>query len=70
VGFLLVVLPWSDFWDRNYFADVWPLLRSIVTNNYVRGGISGLGLVNIVAGFADLARVFAARESSSDDAPR
>jgi hypothetical protein len=70
VGFLLVVLPWSDFWDRNYFADVWPLLRSIVTNNYVRGGISGLGLVNIVAGFADLARVFAAREGSSDDAPR
>ena len=21
VGLLLIVLPWSAFWDRNYFAD-------------------------------------------------
>jgi hypothetical protein len=43
---------------------MWPLLRLIVTNNFVRGGISGLGLVNVVAGFVDLARAFAAREQS------
>ena len=39
---MLVVLPWSEFWANNYFAAAWPLVRSIVTNNFVRGGVSGI----------------------------
>jgi len=62
VGLLLVVLPWSAFWDRNYFAFAWPELRPILTNNFLRGAVTGLGLVNLFAGLADLALVFAARE--------
>ena len=58
------MLPWSDFWERNYFAAAWPLLRSIVTNNFVRGGVSGLGVVNLVVGFADLALMLTSRERS------
>ena len=54
VGLLLVVLPWSEFWEHNYFAASWPLVRAIVTNNFVRGGVSGLGIVNLVVGFAEL----------------
>jgi hypothetical protein len=30
----------------------------------VRGAVSGLGVVNLFAGFADLATLFAARDSS------
>lgn len=56
------MLPWSEFWEHNYFAVGWPLVRSIVTNNFVRGGVSGLGVVNLVAGFADLAKALTARE--------
>ena len=37
-------------------------MQSIVTNNFVRGGISGLGLVNLAVGFTDLSRVFASRD--------
>ena len=59
------MLPWSEFWEHNYFAVAWPLVRSIVTNNFVRGGVSGLGVVNLVAGFADLAKALTARERSS-----
>ena len=62
VGLLLVVLPWSGFWERNYFAAAWPPLQRVLTNNFVRGAVTGLGLVNLVAGFADLALVFAARD--------
>ena len=29
VGFLLVVLPWSEFWEHNYFAAAWPPVHSI-----------------------------------------
>jgi hypothetical protein len=64
VGFLLVILPWSEFWEHNYFAASWPLVHSIVTNNFVRGGVSGLGVVNLVAGFADLVVALATRERS------
>ena len=42
----------------------WPLVHSIVTNNFVRGGVSGLGVVNLVAGFADLVVALAARGGS------
>lgn len=64
VGLLLVVLPWSGFWERNYFAMAWPALRELLTNNFLRGAVTGLGLVNLYAGFADLAVVFAARPSA------
>ena len=62
VGLLLMVLPWSAFWERNYFTAVWPALQPLVTNNYLRGAVTGLGVVNVFAGFADLALVFGARE--------
>jgi hypothetical protein len=65
VGLLLVVLPWSGFWERNYFAMAWPALRELLTNNFLRGAVTGLGLVNLYAGFADLAVVFAARPSAA-----
>ena len=57
-----MVLPWSGFWEKNYFAIAWPPLQSILTNNFVRGAVTGLGFVNLCAGFADLTLVFAARE--------
>lgn len=58
VGLLLIVLPWSTFWERNYFVYAWPALRPVLTNEFVRGAVSGLGLVNLFAGFAELAPVF------------
>jgi hypothetical protein len=63
VGLLLIVLPWSAFWDNNYFVLQWPSIRPFLTNHFVRGGITGLGGVNLVAGFADLSLVFASRQS-------
>jgi hypothetical protein len=55
------VLPWSGFWDRNYFGSAWPELQPIIKNNYVRGAVTGLGVVNLFAGVADLALLFAVR---------
>jgi len=40
-------------------------LQAVLTNNFVRGGVTGLGLVNLCAGFVDLARVFGVRASTS-----
>jgi riboflavin transporter FmnP len=62
VGLLLMVLPWSGFWDRNYFGMALPALQPILTNNFVRGAVSGLGVVNLLAGVTELSLLFAGRE--------
>jgi len=54
VGLLLIVVPWSGFWERNYFLDAWPPLRTVVQNAFVRGAVSGIGVINLCAGLADL----------------
>lgn len=59
VGLLLVIMPWwPALWDHNYFVERWPFLEPFLTNNFLRGAVTGLGLVNLFAGFADLALVF------------
>jgi hypothetical protein len=64
IGFLLVVIPWSAFWDRNYFAQALPAIQEIITNNFVRGAISGLGLINVYLGLAELISTLSARHAS------
>lgn len=53
-GLVLLLVPWSGFWEQNYFVQAWPALESIITNNFVRGAVSGLGLVNMLAGLAEI----------------
>lgn len=61
VGFALVVVPWSVFWDRNYFAQSLPAVHAIITNHFVRGAISGVGLINICVGVSELVAMLLAR---------
>ena len=61
VGLLLVLVPWSAFWERNYFVTMFPFLVPILRNNFVRGGVSGLGAVNLLLAFQDLAELLMAR---------
>ena len=61
VGFVLIVAPWSSFWDRNYFAESLPVLDAIISNNYVRGAVSGLGVINVAAGIVELFSLLVAR---------
>jgi hypothetical protein len=61
VGIVLSVVPWSVYWDRNYFVESLPLLQVLVTNNFVRGAVTGLGLVNLGTAFAEIFSLFAAR---------
>ncbi|HEY7679486.1 MAG TPA: hypothetical protein VIC04_03140 [Terriglobia bacterium] len=47
LGVLLVIVPWSDFWERNFFLDRYPELIPWLLNPFVRGAITGLGLLDI-----------------------
>ena len=66
-GLLLVLIPWSAFWDRNYFAESIPVLREILTNNFVRGAVSGLGALNLFAALAELADLLTRSQQRRDD---
>ena len=48
MGLLLVLLPWSEYWEANYFLNRFPSLIPYLLNPYVRGAISGLGLVDAI----------------------
>jgi uncharacterized membrane protein YfhO len=68
-GFALLIVPWSAFWDRNYFAEMVPLIHSVITNNFVRGAVSGLGVVNVVSGLSELISILLARKTDTEAAP-
>ena len=61
VGFVLILVPWSPFWDRNYFAQHLPLVEAVIKNNFFRGAVSGLGVLNILMGIGEIASLFLAR---------
>jgi hypothetical protein len=61
VGFVLIVVPWSSYWDRNYFAQAQPLVHGFITNNFVRGAVSGLGIINVAAGVSELVSLMLSR---------
>ena len=54
IGLLLVVLPWTVFWDRNYVFDAMPVMRGLTQSPYWRGAVSGLGILNVGLGIAEL----------------
>jgi hypothetical protein len=66
VGILLAILPWTPYWDSNFFLDFlsgrlhisW--LANAVQSGFVRGAVTGLGVLNVLAGMRD---IFKFRES-------
>ena len=64
-GFALLIVPWSVFWDRNYFAEMVPVVHAVITNNFVRGAVSGLGLINLMSGVSELVSLLLARKTEA-----
>ncbi len=69
VGLVLILAPWSQYWDRNYFAQVLPVVHAVITNNFVRGAVSGLGVVNVAAGISELVALIVSRSTSGPTMP-
>src|ERR671923_2961132 len=47
VGLFLIVLPWTHIWTDNSLLIRNLTLRSLVLQNFVRGLVSGLGVINV-----------------------
>jgi hypothetical protein len=59
IGLFLLICPWTDYWDNFVsFVHAW---SPYLDNMYVRGAISGLGVVNL---YISLGEVFRLRRFS------
>ena len=56
IGIVLTVLPWTGIWTGSSLLVSFPQLRALLISNFVRGLISGLGLVNLWMGIAEAIR--------------
>lgn len=51
MGALLLYLPWSVYWEQNYFLHLlshYPSLMYIVLHPSFRGAVSGIGVLDIL----------------------
>ena len=54
-GVFLVLAPWwGGFWERNSIAAAMPAVGRLMANDYVRGAVSGVGVVTALVGLWDL----------------
>lgn len=65
-GFVLTLFPWMSFgrvgdWGNNQILVFvsqtlnFPFLQSLVSSNWVRGAVTGLGILNLCIGFWEIA---------------
>ena len=50
LGLLLAVLPWTRLWTDNDLLLSYPGLRTLAHNTFLRGCITGLGLIDVWLG--------------------
>ncbi|HOL70016.1 MAG TPA: hypothetical protein PLP04_01880 [Bryobacteraceae bacterium] len=57
IGVFLLLFPWLDLWQRNVLSSLTPEWLDIWNSAYLRGAVSGLGVINIGISFAELFRL-------------
>lgn len=69
LGLFLLIYPWTDGWAENYFA--WIVPGAVQTtwhmfwnNTFVRGGVSGLGIVNLWIAMIEVFRLFSRKRGA------
>jgi hypothetical protein len=63
-GLLLILAPWTQFWDRNYFAALQPEVAGWLTHPLARGAVSGVGIVSVTAALIEIGSILARRGAS------
>jgi hypothetical protein len=66
MGALLLYLPWSAFWEQNYFLSHFPALMPVLLHPSFRGLVSGVGVLDIFLAFG----LISSRAPVADVPPR
>jgi hypothetical protein len=64
-GLFFTVAPWTTIWTGNTFLHSTSILAVWADNTFVRGFVSGIGILHLILGIRELARVLRARKRSS-----
>jgi hypothetical protein len=67
---VLIVAPWSAFWEHNRFAVTYRAIELMVNSPFVRGAVSGIGVITVVAGLAELASAILSRRREPASPPQ
>jgi hypothetical protein len=51
IGVMLMIVPWRPEWSDNPLLFPYPAMRELVSSGFVRGLVTGLGLLNVWIGF-------------------
>ena len=54
IGIFLLLVPWTGLWEHNFLLDYSPALRQIILNNFFRGAVSGLGVIDCLIGLFEV----------------
>jgi hypothetical protein len=60
-GLILTAAPWTDWWRRNYFADVLPWVQALMTTQSMRALVVTVGVLTVAVGVVDLWTTLAGR---------
>lgn len=66
-GLLLMLAPWTQFWDRNYFVAL-PSLAAWIVHPYVRGAVTGVGIVSVAAALIEIGLLVSRRGAAGPSA--
>lgn len=62
-GLFFLIVPWTVLWTLNPVLHSSIALGAVADNPFVRGFISGIGLLHLILGVRDLVRISRARRS-------
>jgi hypothetical protein len=62
-GLFFLIVPWTVIWTVNPWLHSHALIGAAADNPFVRGFISGVGLLHLIIGVRDLVRISRERRS-------
>jgi hypothetical protein len=57
IGLFLIAFPWTQWWEMNWVPLHAPALAHLWLSRYLRGAITGLGILDVYIAFAELFRL-------------
>jgi hypothetical protein len=65
-GLFFIVVPWTRIWGMNSILQAWPDLLLLAGNPFVRGFVSGFGVMHLLIGIKDILRFAAERRERQE----
>jgi hypothetical protein len=64
-GLFFTVVPWTRIWTMNSLLHSMPAVALLADNPFMRGFVSGVGVLHLIVGVRELFRLLRARRGSS-----